>query len=166
MLNVSINGDSFEFSTGIQDQRIEIAFDRHILHRTGNSDTVPAFAADRDHIDLRTGFQVKNTGRNGNIFVTGNGTLLKVDITGDGAYVSTVGTDVTGKNNYVPPAPVGGIRDLGGLHIVIGDWYSNEPEVAVTEEQLAQEQLLDYKYHAEVYAPEHEIPACAVPKAR
>lgn len=74
-----------------------------------------------------------------NIFVTGSGTLLKVEITGDGAYVSTVGTDVTGKNNYVAPAPVGGIRDLGGLHVVIGDWYSVSNQEAVTEEQKAQE---------------------------
>ncbi|MBR2407858.1 MAG: leucine-rich repeat protein [Lachnospiraceae bacterium] len=76
-----------------------------------------------------------------NVSISGDGILKKVDITGEGAYISTNGTSVTGKNNYVPPVlkPVGGIRDLGGLHIVIGDWYSTTPEVAVTEEQLAQE---------------------------
>lgn len=77
-----------------------------------------------------------------NVKISGNGILKKVDIIGEGAYISTNGTNVTGKNNYVPPVPkpVGGIRDLGGLHLVIGDWYSFSPEVAVTEEQLAQEQ--------------------------
>lgn len=78
-----------------------------------------------------------------NIFVTGNGTLLKVDITGDGAYVSTVGTDVTGKNNYVPPAPVGGIRDLGGLHVVVGDWFSYNTSVPTTEEEIARAKYLE-----------------------
>ncbi len=77
-----------------------------------------------------------------NVSISGDGILKKVNITGEGAYISTSGTDVTGKNNYVPPVvtPVGGVRDLGGLHIVIGDWYSVVPEEAVTEEQIAQEQ--------------------------
>lgn len=76
-----------------------------------------------------------------NVYVSGNGTVVKVDIVGDGAYVSTIGTDVTGMNNYIAPVatPVGGTRDLGGLHIVIGDWYSFTPEEAVTEEQIALE---------------------------
>ncbi|MBP3618023.1 MAG: leucine-rich repeat protein [Lachnospiraceae bacterium] len=74
-----------------------------------------------------------------NVTISGNGTLAKVDIIGDGAYVSTLGTNVTGKNNYVKPV-VGGLRDLGGLHVVIGDWYSTGTPVPSTEEEIALDQ--------------------------
>jgi len=38
--------------------------------------------------------------------VSGSGTLVAVEITGEGAYVSTFGTDVEGENTYVPPVYV------------------------------------------------------------
>ncbi len=43
--------------------------------------------------------------------VSGSGTLVAVEITGEGAYVSTFGTDVEGENTYVPPVYVEPVYD-------------------------------------------------------
>ena len=40
-----------------------------------------------------------------NVDVVGGGVLVEVDITGEGAYVSTLNTKVEGVNTYIPPEP-------------------------------------------------------------
>lgn len=75
-----------------------------------------------------------------NVNISGGGTLKNVDITGKGAYVSTSGTRVKGVNNYVAPTVVGKVRDLGGLKIVIGDWFTDESAVPTTPEEIAREE--------------------------
>lgn len=81
------------------------------------------------------------------VTISGDGSLEKVEIEGTGAYVSTSGTEVSGENNYVPPTiEAEEVRDLGGLQLIIGDWYSSgEMSEATTEEALALQ-----KYREEV----------------
>ena len=102
-----------------------------------------------------------------NVNISGNGDLKAVEINGKGVSVSTSGTKVDGVNNYVPPVvvtpsptpeippteepdippvedpvvpPTEEVRDLGGLQIIIGDWYSPEtPSEPTTSEEIARQ---------------------------
>lgn len=98
-------------------------------------------SADNTQMEVAGCATVNSAKVDGNdVNIGGEGLLKSVDITGEGAYVSTFGTKVTGKNNYVRPTVVGKTRDLGGLHIVIGDWFTDESAVPTTPEEIAQQE--------------------------
>lgn len=78
------------------------------------------------------------------VTISGDGKVSDVEINSNGAAVSTQGTKVEGVNTYVPPVvstPTNngsGVRDLGGLQIIVGDHWSPEyPSEPTTPEAQA-----------------------------
>lgn len=109
--------------------------------------------ADNARVEVGNSGTVESARVDGNnVNISGNGTLTDVEIKGKGASVSTPGTKVEGENTYVPPVvvvtptpepvvpPTEEVRDLGGLQIIIGDWYSPEtPSEPTTSEEIARQ---------------------------
>lgn len=96
-------------------------------------------------IEVGSSGKVTNATVDGNdVQISGNGKVSDVEINSSGAAVSTPGTNVEGVNTYVPPVTgpaVGGesgVRDLGGLQIIVGDHWSPEfPDEPTTPEEKA-----------------------------
>ena len=104
-------------------------------------------------VEVGSSGTVTNATVEGNdVTISGKGDVADVEITGSGAAVSTPGTNVEGENTYVPPTvitppadpvvpPAGGesgVRDLGGLQIIVGDhWSPNFPVEPTNPEEEA-----------------------------